>query len=84
MLFLSPEYSDHMSANWVRIGLCIWVLQREILQFESKGSLEVEFPRPWGISTDILSFLQVIGCGSPTCLEDNLFSLKSIELNVHL
>lgn len=60
MLFLSPEYSDHESANRARIGLCIGVLQREILQLESKGSLEVE-------STDILSFLQVIGCAPPTC-----------------
>lgn len=67
MLFLSPEYSDHKSANWARIGLCIGVLQREILQLESKGSLEVEFPLPWGISTDILSILQVIRCGPPTC-----------------
>lgn len=48
-----------------RIGLCIRVLRREILQLASKGSLETESPLPWGISTDSLSFLPLIGCGPP-------------------
>lgn len=83
MLYLFLEYNDQLSARWVSTGVCI-----------SQGSLEDnvatliqggKIPSSLGQYQSFFLFLPSTCWMRPTHIkEDNLFFLKSAELNVNL
>lgn len=52
-----------------------------MLQFESEGGLEAEFPLPWGSQSFSLKAFNCLD-EAPTIMEDNLLHSKSTELNL--